>query len=289
MTREREEIAIEVAHIDGKMRHRLGAVDDHRRAELVRDLSHELHVVSDAENVRDVDRRDDLGTRAYLGAHLLFAHGTLTVGIHINQLRAGGTARLLPGNQVRMMLHDRDAHLVTWLEHRRRERMRQQIERLGGVTAEHDVMRVFLAVEPDEARDMRPRCVNRLGSLHRQAVEPAQGIRVHRLVEALLRVEHCLRALRRRRAVEEREVGFRREQREVFLVRRFGQRRCLGVACIPLCTASFGQHVRAMQGAFGHATPPLRTMRQNREPRSRRAARRWRALHHRGRRWPPAR
>ena len=61
-----------------------------------------------------------------------------------------------------------------------------------------------------------------LGGLDRQAVQAAQGVRVHFLVEAALSVKHHRRALRRGGAVKKHQVGVVRQQREVTLVGVFG-------------------------------------------------------------------
>ena len=159
--------------------------------------------------------RDDLRARADLRVHLRLRDRAVLIGVQVHEPCARRAARLLPGDEVRVVLHDGDAHLVARLEHGRGEGVRHEVERLARVAGEHDLARVRRA---DEARDMGARRLDGLGGLDRQAVQAAQGVRVHVLVERALRVEGHGGALRRRRAVEEGEVGVRGEQGEVLLV-----------------------------------------------------------------------
>ena len=178
-------------------------------------LGHGLDGVLDAEDVRHVSGRDDLGARADLRAQLLLADHAVLVGEQIHEARARRAARLLPGDEVRVVLHDGDAHFVAGLQHGGGERLRHEVQGLAGVAAEHDLARIGGA---DEARDVGAGLVDGLGGVHRQAIKAAQGVRVHLLVEAALRVEGDGRALGRGCAVEEGEAGVGRQQGEVLLV-----------------------------------------------------------------------
>ena len=90
-----------------------------------------------------------------------------------------------------------------------------EVQGFAGVAAEHDLARIGGA---DETRDVGAGLVDGLGGVHRQAIKAAQGVRVHLLVEAALRVEGDGRALGRGCAVEEGEAGVGRQQGEVLLV-----------------------------------------------------------------------
>ena len=148
------------------------------------------------------------------------------VGEQVHEARARRAARLLPGDEVRVVLHDGDAYLVAGLQHGGGERLRHEVQRLAGVAAEHDLARIGGA---DEARDVGAGLVDGLGGVHRQAIKAAQGVRVHLLVEAALRVEGdggTLEAVAARCRGEVRRVG--RQQGEVLLVGVRGYVDCEG-------------------------------------------------------------
>ena len=70
----------------------------------------------------------------------------------------------------------------------------------------------------DEFRHALAGDLDGLGGLDRQAVQAAQGVGVHLLVEAALRVKHGGGALRGGGAVQKHQVGMVGKQREVALV-----------------------------------------------------------------------
>ena len=203
------------------------AVNHHEAVVRMHALGHGLDGVLDAEDVRHVGGRDDLGARSDLRVQLLLADYAVLVGEQVHEARARRAARLLPGDEVRVVLHDGDAYLVAGLQHGGSERFRHEVQGLAGVAAEHDLARIGGA---DEARDVGAGLVDGLGGVHRQAIKAAQGVRVHLLVEAALRVEGDGRALGRGCAVEEGEAGVGRQQGEVLLVGVRGYVDCEGVA-----------------------------------------------------------
>ena len=116
------------------------------------------------------------------------------------------------------MLHDSDAHLIALLEHARCEALRHDVEGLGGVAIEDHVAGVLLA-NADEARDALARIFDGLGSLDGKLVQATQRVGVHRLVEAVERVDDASGALCGGGAIEKRQVRHGCKEREVLLVR----------------------------------------------------------------------
>ena len=79
MAGKREEVHVEVSHIDRNMRHGLRAVQNEKTAVLVRNSRKGLHIVFDAEHIRDVRHRDEFRLRAQHTAEIFFRDITLFV------------------------------------------------------------------------------------------------------------------------------------------------------------------------------------------------------------------
>ena len=109
-----------------------------------------------------------------------------------------------------------------------RQAMRHQVEHLAGVAAKDHLVagaglggHAVRAVGAGHAQvrgDCRTGLLDGLGRLDREAVEPAQRVGVHGLVEAPLRVEHGGGALRGGGAVKKGQLWVSRKQGEVLLV-----------------------------------------------------------------------
>ena len=215
MRGEGEEVGADGLHVHMDVRRGLCAVDHQVAALLVHAAAQLLDGVLHAKDVGHVHNGQDLGLRADLGVHLLGRDDAVLVGVKVDELRAGRAAGLLPRDEVGVVLHDGDAHLVAGLKHGGGEGLRHDVERLGGVAREHDVVRVGRS---DELRHALAGDLDGLGGFDRQAVQAAQGVGVHLLVEATLRVKHGGGALRGGGAVQKHQVGMVGKQREVALV-----------------------------------------------------------------------
>ena len=165
--------------------------------------------------------RDDLGRGADLLGNLLVVEHAFRGGVEVDELGAGGDARLLPGDEVGVVLHDGDGDLVAGLEHKRGEGLGHQVQRLARIAAEHDVVRLSppaVVHRPDERGDLRTDLGDGLGRLDGERVQAAQRVGVHGLVERALRIEHAGGALGGGAAVQKRDIGLAREQREIRLI-----------------------------------------------------------------------
>ena len=160
----REEVGAKLFHVHGNVRRGLRAVDDEVAALLMDATSQLGNGVFHAEHVGDMHDGEDLRLRPDLFVHLLRLDDAVLVGVEVDELRARVAARLLPGDEVGMVLHDGDAHLVTRLEHGGGECLRHDVERLGRVAREHDVVPVGCA---DELGDAMARHLDGLGGLDR--------------------------------------------------------------------------------------------------------------------------
>ena len=112
VSRKCKEVDIEFGHIDRDMRHGLRAVQNEKAAILVRNAHKALDIVFHAEHVRAMGHRDQLGLRAQHAVEMLFRDITLFIRLEELKNSASPRSRLLPGNQVRMVLHDRNQDFI---------------------------------------------------------------------------------------------------------------------------------------------------------------------------------
>ncbi len=193
-----EEIGSEFLHVYLHMGNGLCAVDDHDATSFMSTACQFCDGVLNAQDVGYLCGRDDLGVLDDLGIHLFFGDDAVCIGVKVDQLSPSCAANLLPRYEVRVMLHDGDAHLVAFVEVGHAVGFCNQVQRLAGVAAEHDVACLRCI---DEFRASFARLVDRGSGLNRKAIQASQGVRVHRLVEVTLGIEHARGALRRCRAI----------------------------------------------------------------------------------------
>ena len=114
-------------------------------------------------------------------------------------LRPGALAGELPRHDVRVVLHRRDQHLVAGREVGLPPAVRHQVDPLGGIAGEDDLVRMGGA---EERRRLGARRLERRGGPLRQHVDAAMDVGVGALVVAGNRVEDDPRLLGGRRVVE---------------------------------------------------------------------------------------
>mgnify|MGYP000258390683 CR=1 FL=1 len=117
-----------------------------------------------------------------LGSDFLIGDPTGFGGVEVNEFRICGAARLLPRNQVGVVLHDGDGDLVTGLEHVGREALGNNVQRLARVAAEHHLVgagATSLVYRAQELGDLGAYACDGLGRLNGERVQTAQGIGVH--------------------------------------------------------------------------------------------------------------
>ena len=152
-----------------------------------------------AERVRHAGDRQDLRPlgeqRAEVGEVQLPVIGERDVA----ERRAGDGGGHLPRDDVGVMLHVGEQHLVALMEELPSPALRDQVHGFGGAAGEHDGLGTGRAEEP---RELRARALEQLGRLLAQHVEATMGVRVVVRVEVGLRVDHLLRLLGRRGAVQ---------------------------------------------------------------------------------------
>ena len=151
MCRERQEVAADFGYVDLHVRHRLGAVD-HEVAALLMDATSQLNDgIFHAKHIGDMHDGENLRLRPDFLVHLFRLDDAVLVGVEIDELRARIATGLLPRDEVRVMLHDGDAHFIARLENRRSERLGDDVERLARVAAHYDILGLGSADEPRNA------------------------------------------------------------------------------------------------------------------------------------------
>jgi hypothetical protein len=227
VTAEDQEIAVEVRHVNGRVRDGLRRVDQNGRAGGVRlsdDLPDRVHRSKAVGGVCD---REELRALLQLGRELVAAQPSVLVDVDHHDLRAHVLRQLLPGDEVRVMLEDRRDDAVPGLDVVAAPGVRNEVHALGRVAHEDDLAVVLRA---DELRDLRARALERGGRRLAELVHAAVDVRVVLLEDRAHRVDHLSRLLARRRVVEVHDglaVDRARQDREVGPDPRDVERRAL--------------------------------------------------------------
>ena len=197
---EGDQVGAEAGHVDRQLRDGLRGVHHHRRADGVAHRGDLGDRVDGAEHVGDVGHRDDLGP--LVDQALVRRRGqvepALVGDVEPAQRGAGPLGQQLPRHDVGVVLHHRDDDLVARPQVGA-QRVGAQVERLGGVLGEHDLLGAGRA---DELRQLGPGRLERLGRLGTQQVHRPGHVGVVHPVEVLDRVDHDARLLRGVRAVQ---------------------------------------------------------------------------------------
>ena len=212
---EHVEVAADRRHVDRDVRHGLRPVDEDERAGLVRLAGHLLDRVDRAQRVRHVGERDQLRLELEQDVEHVLAQDPVVGDRDELEVRVLLLGEDLPRDEVRVVLHlGQDDHVAA-RDVLPAPRVGDEVDRLGRVAHEHDLVRVLGA---DERRDLDPRALPGRGRLLGQLVDAAMDVRVVAAVVLVDRVDHDARLLRRRGRVEVHEampVDLLVEDREV--------------------------------------------------------------------------
>ena len=181
------------------MREAHDLLDRHRRAERVRHLRDGDHLRARAEQL------------------LEFVDEEIAVLVDRRPLdhRAVALAQEVPGDDVGVVLHDREHDLVAFLDALLAERVGDEVDRLGGVAGEDDL---FLAAGIDEGPCRLARALIGLRRLVGEEMQATMDVGVFARIGLGQPVEHGLRLLRRGGVVEIDErlaVNLHRQRREI--------------------------------------------------------------------------
>ena len=193
------EVGVQVLDIDRHVRRRLGAVDQHRNPARVRACDDLLDGHDGAERVGDVGHGDQARARADERLEIVEQEVAGVVDRGDAQHDADAVAQQLPGHDVGVVLEGRDDHLVAGLHEGAAEAVGDQIERLGGVAGEHDLVG---AAGVDEARDLFASALEGVGGELAHPVHPPVHVGIVGFVSVPHGVEHLARLLGTGRGIQ---------------------------------------------------------------------------------------
>ncbi len=199
VAREGIKVGVQLLHIDGHVRRSLGAVDERDRAGRVR-LPHDLgNRDNRPERVRHVDHRDDARAIGEEAVELVEPQLPAVVNRHRPERRTRLRAHELPRDDVGVVLHPGDEHLVTRLQERAAPGLRDQVDAVRTPAREDDLAAVCRVDEP-----LQQHARTFVGSRRPLAehVRGAVDVRVGRRVVVGRGVDDRLRLLGRVRIVQ---------------------------------------------------------------------------------------
>ena len=199
MAAERVEVAADRLDVDRHVRHGLGAVDQHERAGRVGHLGHLADRVDRAERVRDVGERDEL--RLEPEQHLEHVEAQDPVVGDRDELEVAVLLldEELPRDEVGVVLHLGQDDRVAAGDVAAAPRVRDEVDRLGRVAGEDDLVAVGRV---DEAGDLDAGRLVLGRRLLADRVDPAMDVGVVLAVVVGDGVDDDARLLAARRRVE---------------------------------------------------------------------------------------
>ena len=193
------EVRADRLHVDGHLRHRLGAIDQRHRAGGARLRDHLHHGVDRAEHVGHVRERHqrDVSARELCPQRLQRELAAL-VHLEVAQRGLALAAEDLPGHEVGVVLHLGDQHGVAAVHVGAAPRVGDEVDRLGDVLGEDRARRLGAG----ERRDAAARGVVGGVCLLRERVHAAVDVGVVQPQMVGERLDHGLWLLRGRGRVQ---------------------------------------------------------------------------------------
>ena len=150
MAGDRVEVAADGLHVDRHVDGGLAAIDEHRHALVARAPADRGHIDHGAKDVRHVGHGDQLRLRPDRVNHRLRVEIAVRIDVDPFQHHALPFAQEVPGDDVGVMLHDRQHDLVARLQARGGPGVGDEVDRLGRAGGEDDLV---LGARVQEARD----------------------------------------------------------------------------------------------------------------------------------------
>ena len=196
---EGEEVGTEFADVRRQVGHALGGIDEDDRAGGVRAAGDFLNRVDGAEDVRDRCDRDHFGAVGKERIERVENQLAIIGDRDVLQNCAGALGELLPGHQIRMVLHRGDEDFVAGFDVGVAPTASDEVDASGRARGEDDFERLFCA---DECADFFAGRFVLIGAPFAKRVDAAVDVRVIVLVHAAKNVDHLLRSLRAGSVIE---------------------------------------------------------------------------------------
>ena len=199
MTTEGEEITVHGLHINLEVRRTLCSVNRDGNAVSMGYSDDFLNRIHCAQHIADMGHTDDLGLISDKRFELIHTEDTIVGNGKMLYDNASFHGLQLPRDDVRVMLHFRDDHLVTSLHLRFAERRGYEINRLCGPARKDDLL---CLAGIDKLAHLFACRLMQVGGLLAQVVDATMHIGIHIEVLVAHRIEHTQRLLRSSSIVE---------------------------------------------------------------------------------------
>ena len=193
MAAEGEEIAVHRLHVDLEVRSTLGTIHQDRDAMLVSRLDDLLHGIHRSQDIADMRHADDLRPLRDVCFDVIATNQTSIIRYRQMLHHNPPLHRLqLPRDNVRMMFHLGDNHLVARLHLTFAERTRHEVDSLCGTTGEDNLLNLPGVDKPSH---LFAGCLMEVRCLLRQIMHSAMHIRIHIQILVTHGIEHTQRLL----------------------------------------------------------------------------------------------
>ena len=174
------------------MRHQLSAIDHHDGTDALGGGNELIHRPKGAGDIRHARHGDDLHRIVEYAVQLAEIHFVILGEIQIDELDACVAGYQLPGDDVGVVLHDGEKHLVSRLQDVEPVPVGDSVQGRGRSAGEYDlVWRTGI----DERRHPGPGSLVGIGGLDGKCMGTAVHVRVHRPVVVVDGIKHLHRFL----------------------------------------------------------------------------------------------
>ena len=140
MPSDRIEVTADILHVDRHMDRRLRSVHQNRNTARVSLLGDGFHIDHRAQHIRHLGDSHQLCLGPNGGNDSLGIQITVDIHIHPSQLHAQSLAQEMPGDNISVMLHNRQYDLIARLKARHCPAIGHQIDAFGSARVEDDML-----------------------------------------------------------------------------------------------------------------------------------------------------
>ena len=170
-----QEITAQSGHIHHQVGQALTGIHEHQSPGGVGQLHHLLNRIEAAEGIAHLHQAYELGALADLAAQILQIQLTALGEARMAQHAASARRQQLPGDQVGVVLHHREQHLITGAQVGLAPAASHQVDRLAGIAGKHDFSRIG---RTDEGGSFAAGCLKAFSSASTELVGAAVHVGV---------------------------------------------------------------------------------------------------------------